>query len=167
MNSSLGNKTRLELFFKVFLRVNNLKGPDFDDTPERVTRFWLEFLNPEPPKIKAFPSEATDYVKLNGYQTWGMCPHHLLPVRYTVSISYIPNGQVFGISKLPRVVDYTLSKLPLQEDLPRLIIEYLKEHLDITSATCTVKGLHLCMVMRGIKARDCTLTTSHSYTRGR
>ena len=32
-----------------------------------------------------------------------MCPHHLLPVIYRVSLAYIPSEKVLGISKLSRL----------------------------------------------------------------
>lgn len=137
----------------------NQEDPGFIDTPDRVARFWSEFVDREPPEIKVFPSSSTDLVRLDGYTTWGLCPHHLLPVRYTISVSYIPNGKVFGISKLPRIVNYVLRALPLQEDLPKMVVNYLHSCLNVKEARCQVTGLHLCMVMRGVRAGDCQLTT--------
>ena len=144
----------------------DLKDEAFRETPERVARFWQEFRDREAPKIKVFPSSCNTEIRLNEYQTWGLCPHHLLPVHYTVSISYVPDGKVFGISKLPRIVDYMLRTLPLQEDLPSMIIDYLFEQLDVLTASCSVTGMHLCMTMRGVKAKDCTLTTYASRVKG-
>jgi GTP cyclohydrolase I len=139
----------------------DLENENFSGTPERVARFWLEFTQRTPPEIKTFPSDSLEIVRLNNYETWGLCPHHLLPVRYQVSICYQPNGQVFGISKLPRIVDYLLRTMPLQEDIPRLVVKYLQQTLSVRYAECSVEGLHLCMTMRGVKAKDCTLTTTY------
>jgi GTP cyclohydrolase I len=139
--------------------------PGFIETPWRVAKFWKEFIDREPPVIKTFPSASTDLIQLNRYTTWGLCPHHLLPVRYQVSVSYVPREKVFGISKLPRIVDYLLKDLPLQEDLPRMVVNYLHGCLDVCEAHCVVEGLHLCMTMRGVKAKDCTLTTTASLRR--
>jgi GTP cyclohydrolase I len=138
---------------------------NFRETPMRVARFWNEFLNREEPDIKVFPSDSTELIKLNGYETWGLCPHHLLPVKYKVDVAYIPKGKVFGISKLPRIVDYLLRTLPLQEDLPKLVVDYIYDKIDIEYAECFVEGMHLCMIMRGIKAKDVTLTTFHAFDR--
>ena len=134
----------------------------FRETPRRVSAFWREFVNREEPKITVFPSDSTELIKLNEYETWGLCGHHLLPVKYLVDVAYIPNGKVFGISKLPRIVDYLLRTLPLQEDLPKLVVDYLHYALDVKYAECSVEGMHLCMVIRGVKAKNCTLTTYHS-----
>lgn len=136
------------------------RDPNFEDTPRRVAAFWKEFRDRKSPEIRVFPSYASEIIRLDDYETWGLCGHHLLPVRYNVSISYIPDGRVFGISKLPRIVDYLLKDLPLQEDLPRMIVNYIHGTLNVKYAECSVTGLHLCMTMRGVKAKDCNLTTT-------
>ena len=141
----------------------NVNEAGFLDTPFRVAEFYRSFVLRNEPKIHLFPSTSEGAVELCGYETWGLCPHHLLPVKYIINISYTPNGQVFGISKLPRIADFVLRNLPLQEDLPRLIVEFIKNKLDVRSCSCSVCGMHLCMIMRGVRAHDCTLTTSHTY----
>jgi len=160
MNLNSINKLVTELLGELGL---SIEDPSFKDTPRRVASFWDEFINRKAPEIRVFPSNSTKMIKLNNYETWGLCGHHLLPVRYAISIAYTPNGKVFGISKLPRIVDYLLKDLPLQEDLPKLIVEYIHQVLDIKYAECSVEGLHLCMTMRGVRAKNCTLTTYHSF----
>lgn len=135
--------------------------PGFIDTPSRVMRFYRDFTQQAPPEIKVFPSCSTDMIQLNNFKTWGLCPHHLLPVKYDITIRYMPNGKVFGISKLPRVANYILRTMPLQEDLPKLIVDYLFELLDVQYAMSLVDGEHLCMIMRGVKADGCSLTTMY------
>ena len=139
----------------------DIVDPGFIDTPHRVASFWLEFTQRSEPEIRTFPSNSTSLVRLENYETWGLCPHHLLPVKYSIDICYTPCGTVFGISKLPRIADYCLRTLPLQEDLPKQIVEFITSKLDVNYAQCTVRGMHLCMVMRGVRARDCELTTSY------
>lgn len=143
----------------------NLLDENFKETPKRVARFFEEFTHRPEPSLKAFDSSCLDVVSLEGYETWGLCPHHLLPVKYTVRIDYVPNGKVFGISKLPRIVDYLLRTLPLQEDLPKLVVDYLKEKLNPKHVFCSVEGTHLCMTMRGVKAKDVILKTSATWFR--
>lgn len=154
---------------KKFLEISKLSGENFDDTPLRVAKFWSEFLRPEEPPTKTFPcTNPFESVTLSNYVTWGMCPHHLLPVKYTVSISYMPTERVVGISKLPRVVDYLKKHLPLQEDFPKLVVDFLWEILSPEYVECTITGMHLCMVMRGVKApEDCSLTTTAKKWRER
>ena len=141
----------------------DLHNENFRETPARVGRFWKEFIDRPEPNLKTFDSKCLNIVSLQGYETWGLCPHHLLPVKYTAHISYTPKGKVFGISKLPRIFDYILRTLPLQEDIPHLVVDFIKEKLQPSHVSCQVKGMHLCMVMRGVKAKDCTLLTSADW----
>jgi GTP cyclohydrolase IA len=141
----------------------NSNSANFKDTPERVIRMWKRFINygnGGHPDMTTFPSEYKNWVELNNHITWGFCPHHLLPVQYTVSVAYMPNGFVLGASKLGRVVDYYLRSLPLQEDLTIKIVQDLMENIpNCKKAQCTINGWHLCYVMRGLKSKNAVLKT--------
>ncbi len=129
-----------------------LSGPNFEETPERVAKLWCEFFNKERPNMKVFPTNNNLMVVVKDFTTWGYCPHHLLPIRYTFKIGYIPNGQAVGLSKLPRLAEYYVSKLPIQEDLPNWIVEDLQQTLRPLGCGCQVKGFHLCCAARGVEA---------------
>ena len=140
-----------EKVFRTFLSVYGLESINALETPERMAKMWHEFLTRKPPALKAFPTSSQQMVMIKDFTTWGYCPHHLLPVKYTLKIGYIPHLRVLGLSKLPRMVDYLLSKLPLQEDLPDMIVDKLEEVLKPVGSGCHVKGYHLCCAMRGAK----------------
>lgn len=152
-----------ETLIKDFLGWHALDGPNFDETPRRVATMWERFLYNDKvfPELKTFPTENREPVIMRGHIAWGFCPHHLLPVRYTFTIGYIPNGRVVGISKLARLAEYYVKELPLQEDLTVLIANTLFEKLDPFGAVCGIKGYHLCSVMRGIKSEDVSIYTVH------
>lgn len=106
-------------------------------------------------------------------KTFGLCPHHLLPVEYTVYLCYIPqngeNSKVLGLSKLPRIAK-EVSKFPmLQESYARNLADILYEGNDwlegINSAgSCVlVMGQHGCVLCRGVQ-EDCI--TSCAEVRG-
>jgi len=140
-----------EKLFKTFLDIHDLEGSNFFETPQRIAKMWEAFLNREKPILKAFPTECQQMVVLKDFATWGFCPHHLLPVKYTFKVGYIPKDKTLGLSKMARLAEYYVSKLPLQEDLPDMIVDDLQKVLQPLGCGCRVEGFHLCMVMRGVK----------------
>ncbi len=145
---------------KRILNHYHLKGPNFDDTPARVERMFDTFFHIEEPKLSIFPSSSNEMIMIKDHISWGFCPHHLLPVKYTFRIGYIPNGLVLGLSKLPRVADYCVSFMPLQEDLPVMITDILLEKLKPQGIGVNVEGEHLCMRMRGVKSSCVSAVTT-------
>lgn len=147
---------------KVFLTEFNLKGPNYTDTPARVTRLWQRFFSTPEPKLTAFPLEGKPgLIFIKNHIAWSFCPHHLLPVRYEFKIGYIPNKQVLGLSKLGRIADYVCTKLPLQEEAAYLVVKHIEEAIEPKGAGCVIKGEHLCMQMRGIQSTHVSAHSSH------
>jgi len=52
---------------------------------------------------KTFPAKYTEMVISKHNTAFGVCPHHLLPVVYRISMAYIPVDKVLGLSKLSRL----------------------------------------------------------------
>lgn len=158
----------LEKIIQDFLDTNMLIGERFEGTPERVARLWKTFLEggksgsvrTKKFSYKTFKSDYKGIVTLNNYVAYGYCPHHLVPVKYTFKIAYIPDGKIVGLSKLARLADYHLTNLPLQEDLTTDIIIDLEEMLNPLGCAVSVTGYHLCYVMRGVKGREADFKTS-------
>jgi GTP cyclohydrolase I len=91
---------------------------------------------------------------------FGVCPHHLLPVIYRVSVAYLPGPRVLGISKLSRLVHLLARRPILQEDLTHELAEILSTRLETRGSAAYVEGLHLCMAARGIEAHEARVVTS-------
>lgn len=144
-----------------------LKGLEFDEhlhcegTPERVARMWEKLVHgiPEPNYTLCPYDYRVDFVMLRNHITWGFCPHHLLPVKYNISIAYVPDDKVFGASKPLRIADYIASKLPLQEDIPGKIADIFMRELHPRGFACIVQGEHACMRMRGVESPCCDMVT--------
>ena len=64
-------------------------------------------------------SEDSETVVAKNIQFYSMCEHHMLPFYGTIQIAYVPNGRVFGISKLVRVVEKFSKRLQIQERIRR------------------------------------------------
>jgi len=77
--------------------------------------------------------------------------HHMLPFWCDISIAYIAEDKVLGLSKFARIAHKHAHKLTLQEQLVSDISEDLKDILGTDDVAVMAKGEHLCMTMRGIR----------------
>lgn len=109
---------------------------------------------------KTFPAKYTEMVISKHNVAFGVCPHHLLPVIYRISMAYIPVKKVLGLSKLTRLARMHARSPTLQEDLTHELCRTLHEDLDSQGAAVYVEGLHLCMAARGVGAHETRLVTS-------
>lgn len=140
------------------------ENPDregLQDTPARVARFWQEFMGYDAGNTgSAFTTtEADQMVVVSGMRVYSLCEHHLLPFYADVSIAYIPNGRVLGLSKFARVAHQFAHRLQLQERLAQQIADEIIDLSGSDSVAVVVSGVHMCMVMRGVKT-DGRMTTS-------
>lgn len=138
----------------------DLDDRNYKDTPDRVLRWYKELLNPRPTDaVPFFGEERDEMVVLRNHATTGICPHHLLPVEFTVSVGYIPQGNVVGLSKLARMVNSSLDKPLLQETLAPLVADRLMG-IGALGAGCIVRGRHGCMRLRGVKTSGDVVTSA-------
>lgn len=142
--------------------------PNLDGTAARAARGLGELLldredvrgQVETMLQKTFPAAYKEMVISKHNVAFGVCPHHLLPVIYRVSVAYIPRSKVLGISKLSRIVKL-LSRAPLlQEDLTHNLARLLHEDIDSDGSAVYVEGLHLCMAARGSGTHEARVVTS-------
>ncbi len=86
------------------------------------------------------------------------CEHHMAPFEGFVSVAYLPNEQVVGLSKLARLVADYSARLQIQERLTAQIGRALETTLKPRGVAVRITAQHSCMSKRGIKA-DGWLTT--------
>lgn len=164
----------LEEAYRKILEAYKLMGypvgtdDNFAETTERAASAMQEMVRPiaqiedEVAQMLArtFSARYDEMVISKHNVSFGMCPHHLLPVVYRISVAYLPGQRVLGISKLSRLV-HLLSRRPvLQEDLTQELAEILHERLETRGSAAYVEGLHLCMAARGIEAHEARVVTS-------
>lgn len=123
------------------------------DTPERVARWWAEFMEYDPGTLgTSFESDETDQmVCVSGMRVWSVCEHHLLPFWCDVTIAYLPHGRVLGLSKFGRIAQAHAHRLQLQERLVQGIADDLEALTSSPDVAVLARGEHLCMSMRGVK----------------
>lgn len=131
---------------------------NYKDTPARVARVYEELFT-SPCDLRTFPETHDEMVVLRHHTTWGLCPHHLLPVQYDVSACYIPTGQVVGLSKIARIIDGVLDGPILQESFAPRVADTFMDN-GALGAGCIVVGRHGCMQMRGVKTTGDVVTSA-------
>jgi GTP cyclohydrolase I len=135
-------------------------------TPERVAKA-LQFLTHgydlDPAEIlrsAMFKEEYQQMVIVKDIEVYSMCEHHMLPFFGKAHVAYIPNGQIVGLSKIPRVVDAYARRLQVQERLTVEIRNCIQETLKPMGVAVVIEAQHMCMIMRGIQKQHSIATTS-------
>lgn len=140
------------------------------DTPVRVAKMYCNELfksrNNEgkeelDSKMAVFPAESNDPVTVE-VPFYSICEHHWLPFFGTVSVTYVPDKTIIGLSKIPRVIEYFSKKPQLQERFTTEIGEYLVSAIDPKYLSVRVVAEHTCVSMRGAKS-PCKTSTIFEY----
>lgn len=135
-------------------------------TPLRVARamkFLTSGYHEDPVAILNSAKFNEDYrqmVIVRDINFYSLCEHHMLPFYGRVHVAYIPNGQVTGLSKIPRVVDCFARRLQIQERMTKQIRECIQEALNPLGVMVVVEAQHMCMQMRGVEKQGSVTTTS-------
>ena len=129
------------------------------DTPDRIADMYEEIFNgyDAGSELSVKFSEDSDVVVAKDIQFYSMCEHHMLPFFGKVHIAYSPNGKVFGISKLVRLVEKYTHRLQIQERITKDIADELYSE-GVKGVIVLIEGEHFCMKMRGVK-NDAKMTT--------
>ncbi|WP_406684109.1 GTP cyclohydrolase I FolE [Seonamhaeicola sp. MEBiC1930] len=135
-------------------------------TPERAAKamqFLTQGYNQDPVEIlksAMFKESYNEMVIVKDIELYSLCEHHILPFFGKVHIAYIPNGQIVGLSKLPRIVDVFSRRLQVQERLTEQILDCINDTLKPQGVAVVIEAAHMCMMMRGVQKQNSTTTTS-------
>ena len=146
----------------------DIKDDNFADTAKRAAKGFHELVNDQKQVKdevatligKTFPAKYTEMVISKHNTAFGVCPHHLLPVIYRISMAYIPVDKVLGLSKLSRLARMIARGPRLQEDLTHELADILHRQLASQGSAVYIEGLHMCMAARGVGAHEARLVTS-------
>jgi GTP cyclohydrolase I len=136
--------------------------PHLADTPRRVADAYAELLTPPPFDLTTFPNDEgyNELVMATAIPVQSLCEHHLLPFTGVAHIGYLPGERILGLSKLARVLDLFARDLQVQERLTQQVADWLQENLNPRGVGVVVEAEHLCMSLRGVRARGSRTTTS-------
>ncbi|NUM30756.1 MAG: GTP cyclohydrolase I FolE [Bacteroidetes bacterium] len=169
---AMDDKTKMKLIAKHFSEIMNILGLDLKDdslkdTPNRVAKMYVkEFfsgLNPEnKPKLTLFKNRYNykQMVIEKDISFYSNCEHHFVPFMGKAHVGYISNGEVVGLSKLNRIVDYFARRPQVQERMTIQIANELRDSLNTEDVAVVIEAKHLCVSSRGIKDDTSITTTS-------
>lgn len=143
------------------------------DTPNRVAKMYeqifegINYSNDEIAQMfdKTFEEDtltnSKNVVIIRDIDIFSCCEHHLaLMYDMNVTVAYIPNGKVIGLSKIARVCDMVGKRLQLQERIGKDIAYIIQKITDSKDVAVLIKGKHSCMTMRGIKKNNSITETA-------
>jgi GTP cyclohydrolase I len=110
------------------------------------------------PSLRTFTAEDPSPVVKTDIPLYSLCEHHLLPYHGVAHVAYVPDGEVVGLSKLPRYVRWQSRRLTMQESLTRDIATGLHEELGAAGVVVELTATHLCEAMRGVERATETTT---------
>ncbi len=135
-------------------------------TPERAAKamqFLTHGYDLDPTEILTgalFKEDYSEMVLVKDIEVYSMCEHHILPFFGKAHVAYIPNGQVVGLSKIPRIVDAFARRLQVQERLTDQILHCIQDTLKPLGVAVVIEAAHMCMMMRGVQKQNSVTTTS-------
>ncbi len=162
------NLERIETLVRELL-VEIGEAPDREGlhkTPERVAKalaFLTSGYRTDPRVVindAIFTQETNSMVIVKNVEIYSLCEHHMLPFFGRCHIGYIPDGKVFGLSKLARLVDVYARRLQLQERLTEQISNVVMNEIGARGVGVMIEARHLCMMMRGVEKQNSVMITS-------
>lgn len=162
--SKILNKKKIEKILRSLL-IELGENPDREGligTPARMVEAFEEIFSGYTMSsgLDVSFTEETDAIIAKDIQFYSMCEHHMLPFYGKVHIAYLPDGKVFGISKLTRLVEKYSRRMQIQERLTRQIAEEITK-MGVRGVIVIAEGEHLCMKMRGVRNHSLVVTMAH------
>ena len=169
---ALNSDEKIEIIQDDILHILQTLGLDLTDdslrgTPNRVAKMFVnEIFSGLDPKNKPKASTFENKYKYGemlvekNITVYSTCEHHLLPIVGRAHIAYISNGNVVGLSKMNRIVDYYAKRPQVQERMTIQIVRELQSVLNTDDVACVIDAKHLCVNSRGIRDIESSTVTS-------
>ncbi len=171
----LNEDEKIEKIETHFAAIMDILGLDRSDdslsgTPHRVAKMYVKeifsgLLPENRPDIKLFENkyQYKEMLVEKNITFFSNCEHHFVPIMGKAHIAYISNGQVIGLSKLNRIVQYFAKRPQVQERLTIQIANELKKVLKTEDVAVMIDAVHLCVSSRGVQdINSATVTSSYS-----
>lgn len=173
---ALSDEEKKEKTENLFGQIMDVMGLDLTDdslqgTPKRVAKMYIDEifcgLNPKnKPKIALFENkyQYNQILVEKNITFYSNCEHHFVPIIGKAHVAYKSSGNVIGLSKLNRIVQYYAKRPQVQERLTNQIGVELQKILNTEDVAVIIDAKHLCVASRGVK--DDTSTTVTAFYGG-
>lgn len=168
----INDEQKIEIIADHFKEIMLTLGLDLDndslkDTPQRVAKMYVKEifsgLNPEnKPAITLFQNSYryNEMIIEKNITLYSYCEHHFVPITGKIHVAYISDGNIIGLSKINRLVQYYACRPQVQERLISQIANSLKEVLTEDVAV-VIDAFHQCVASRGIRDTSSSTITAH------
>ncbi len=158
----LSDKEKIATIEQHFRAIMETLGMDLSDdslkgTPRRVAKMYVQeiFSGLDPankPKITLFENkyQYSEMLVERDINFYSNCEHHFVPIFGKAHVAYISSGQVIGLSKLNRIVQYFAKRPQVQERLTVQIGTELSKILRTEDVAVLLDAKHLCVSSRGV-----------------
>jgi GTP cyclohydrolase I len=169
---AISNEEKIQQIEKHFRGIMETLGLDLNDdslkgTPQRVAKMFIKeiFSGLDPknkPKITLFKNnyKYNQMLVEKDITFYSNCEHHFVPIIGTAHLAYISTGNVIGLSKLNRLVQYYAKRPQVQERLTVQIAKELQTALQTEDVAVLIEAKHFCVSSRGIQDQNSATVTS-------
>jgi GTP cyclohydrolase I len=153
----LDDETKIKLIEKHFEGIMHVLGLDLEDdslkdTPKRVAKMYVKEIfsgldpaNKPLPTLFKNPFSYQQMLVEKNIAVFSNCEHHFVPIVGKAHVAYISNGEVIGLSKLNRIVQYCAQRPQIQERLTVQIAAMIKEALGTADVAVVIDAYHHCV----------------------
>lgn len=171
----MDDELKMNLIEDKFRDIMEIMGLDLTDdslsgTPRRVAKMYIKEifsgLNPaNKPKVALFDNKYkyNEMLVEKDITFYSNCEHHFVPIIGKAHVAYISNGQVIGLSKINRIVEYYAKRPQVQERLTVQIANELKEIMGTEDVAVVIDAEHLCVSSRGVKDVNSSTVTAQFH----
>ena len=175
-NQNLTAEERVERIAGHISEIISLIGEDNEreglvKTPMRAAKalwFLTQGYRTRPEEVMQqalFTHDGSQMIVVRDIEFYSLCEHHMLPFFGTISVGYLPNGKIIGLSKLARCVEVFARRLQVQERITAELCRAVGRELDAEGVMVVCRARHLCMQMRGVEKQNATTVTTHAEGR--
>lgn len=164
---------KIELISKHFKEIMQILGLDLTDdslqgTPMRVAKMYVQEvfsgLNPKNKPVARLFENKFKYDQMlveKDITFYSHCEHHFVPIYGKVHVAYFSSGEVIGLSKINRIVQYFAKRPQVQERLTMQIAAELKSILKTEDVGVVIDANHMCVSSRGVSDTNSKTGTAH------